>query len=464
MSFQIPILIDNIEYVELAKKIQSNFYENYGYINLVFNIRLCIIDKSREKVFNLIDSFNKDNNVLCFFVISDFNSILERIVCSNTNKIVLATKPLNNNQLDIPLITKIVEGVAPLYVFGVENCVLAILKLINMLNIEDVGDVGYSIFSYQNDIKNKNKILDIFLKYDNLETYYLNEDLSFDYSSFEFIKNGKVRDLYKGDEQHLLFHISNRLSAFDRNICEIPFKGQVLNRISNWWFNKTKDLVPNHLISLEGNNNMKVKKCKPILIEFVVRGYITGESKTSMWKNYNDGKRKYCGHILPEGLIKNQALSTPLVTPTTKGKKDELISSEEIIKRGILTEEQWNQCEKYALDLFNCGQMIADENGLILVDTKYEFGFDENDNIMLIDELHTPDSSRYWLKHTYNRSIYYEPENIDKEIVRKWIKKNYDPYNRDINIEVTDEMKNLLMKRYIQLYEILTNENFFDFN
>lgn len=146
MSFQIPILIDNIEYVELAKKIQSNFYENYGYINLVFNIRLCIIDKSREKVFNLIDSFNKDNNVLCFFVISDFNSILERIVCSNTNKIVLATKPLNNNQLDIPLITKIVEGVAPLYVFGVENCVLAILKLINMLNIEDVGDVGYSIF------------------------------------------------------------------------------------------------------------------------------------------------------------------------------------------------------------------------------------------------------------------------------------------------------------------------------
>lgn len=161
---------------------------------------------------------------MCFFVISDFNSILERIVCSNTNKIVLATKPLNNNQLDIPLITKIVEGVAPLYVFGVENCVLAILKLINMLNIEDVGDVGYSIFSYQNDIKNKNKILDIFLKYDNLETYYLNEDLSFDYSSFEFIKNGKVRDLYKGDEQHLLFHISNRLSAFDRNICEIPLR------------------------------------------------------------------------------------------------------------------------------------------------------------------------------------------------------------------------------------------------
>jgi phosphoribosylaminoimidazole-succinocarboxamide synthase len=460
MSLQIPILIDNIEYVELAKKIESIFYEKHGYINLVFNIRLCVIEKSRERVFDIIDYFNKDDNVLCFFVISDFNSILERIVCSNTNKIVLTTKSLNENQLEIPLITKIVEGVAPLYVFGVENCVLAILKLINMLNVEDVD---YSIFSYQQDIKNKDKILDIFIKYDNLEKYCLDEDLSFNYSSFEFIKNGKVRDLYKIDEEHLLFHTSNRLSAFDRNICEIPYKGQVLNRISSWWFNKTKDLVPNHLISLDGNNNMKVKKCKPILIEFVVRGYITGESKTSMWKNYNDGERKYCGHTLPEGLIKNQVLNVPLVTPTTKGKKDELISSEEIIKREILTEEQWNQCEKYALDLFNCGQMIADENGLILVDTKYEFGVDENDDIILIDELHTPDSSRYWLKHTYNLNSYQKPENIDKEIVRKWIKNNYDPYNRDIKIEVTDEMKNLLMKRYIQLYEILTNENFFDF-
>ena len=459
MSIKIPILVDNIEYIEMAKNIESYFKENYGYLSVLFNIRLCSIQNNNKTLFDIIEDLNIDKNILFFLVISDYNGNLEKIVCSNTEKIVLATKSINENQLDIPLLTKIVEGVAPLYIFGIKNIVLSILKLINSKNT----NLENEIYSYQQDVKNKYRIFDILIKYDNLENYdYYKSDDDYDWmiKDLKLIRKGKVRDLYEQEENKILIHTTDRLSAYDRNICEIPYKGRLLTLISCWWFNKTRELVPNHFLHYEDDNIIIVKKCKPILIEFVVRGYITGSSKTSMWTNYRNGSRVYCGHKLPEGLIKNQMLETPLITPTTKSKKDELISSEEIIKRGILTEEQWKICEKYALDLFNCGQMLADEKGLILVDTKYEFGFDSKGEIILIDELHTPDSSRYWFKHSYDLNKCSEPENIDKEIIRKWIKNNYYPYNLNEEIKVNEDIKILLMNRYIQLHEILTDEKF----
>lgn len=465
MSIKIPILVDNIEYIEMAKNIESYFQEHYGYLSVLFNIRLCSIQNNNKSLFDVIKSLNNNENVLFFLVISDYNGNLEKNVCSNTDKIVLATKSINENQLDIPLLTKIVEGVAPLYIFGIKNIVLSILKFINNRD----KNLKNEIYSYQQDIKNKYRIYDILIKYDNLEYYdYYKSDDDYDWEikdlrcdNLKLIRKGKVRDLYEQEENKILIHTTDRLSAYDRNICEIPYKGKLLSLISCWWFNKTRELVPNHLLNNESDNIIIVKKCKPILIEFVVRGYITGSSKTSMWTNYRNGSRVYCGHKLPEGLVKNQMLENPLITPTTKGKKDELISSEEIIKRGILTEEQWKICEKYALDLFNCGQMLADEKGLILVDTKYEFGFDLKGEIILIDELHTPDSSRYWFKHSYDLNKCIEPENIDKEIIREWIRNNYDPYNLNEDIKVNEEMKILLMNRYIQLHEILTDEKFF---
>lgn len=279
----------------------------------------------------------------------------------------------------------------------------------------------------------------------------------------KLIHKGKVRNIYLTEnEDEIILSASNRLSAFDRNICNIPFKGSVLNNVSTYWFNKTENFVPNHLIKQLNETDILVKRTKPILIEFVVRGYITGTGNTSMWKNYNEGCRNYCGHKLPEGLIKNQKLPEILITPTTKGEHDELISKEEIINRNIMSEDEWLICSNYAIRLFKFGQEEALKNGLILVDTKYEFGRTEDGNIILIDEIHTPDSSRFWFHHSYKELFNnrLDPEAIDKEIIRKWIRKNYNPYNLKEEIIIPEEKKELVMRRYIQLYEIITNQKF----
>ena len=271
-------------------------------------------------------------------------------------------------------------------------------------------------------------------------------------------KTGKVRDQYDlGDKVALI--TTDRQSAFDRILASVPFKGQVLNLTSAWWFDQTKDIIPNQVIDVPDPNVTFAKKCDVFPIEFVVRGYITGSTSTSLWTVYNNGNRTYCGNDLPEGLVKNQKLDGNMLTPTTKEEHhDRPIAPDEIVNEGWMTQEDWDYCSKKALELFAFGQKKAAENEMILVDTKYEMGRDAEGTIRLIDEIHTPDSSRYWIAKTYDErmAVGQEPQNIDKEFLRLWFVDNCDPYNDETLPEAPEELVAELSSRYIYLYETIT--------
>ena len=252
---------------------------------------------------------------------------------------------------------------------------------------------------------------------------------------------------------------TDRQSAFDRVLASIPFKGQVLNLTSAWWFEQTKHIIDNQVIDIPDPNVTLAKKCKVFPIEFVVRGYITGSTSTSLWTVYNNGDREYCGNILEEGLVKNQKLDENMLTPTTKEEHhDRPISPEDIVKEGWMSQEDWDYCSNKALELFSFGQEKAADHGMILVDTKYEMGKDSDGNIVLIDEIHTPDSSRYWIADTYDERMKdgKEPQNIDKEFLRLWFVDNCDPYNDDELPDAPEDLVTELSSRYIYLYETIT--------
>tara|TARA_B110000196_G_scaffold302259_1_gene297086 strand:- start:1588 stop:2562 length:975 start_codon:yes stop_codon:yes gene_type:complete len=273
---------------------------------------------------------------------------------------------------------------------------------------------------------------------------------------------GKVRDAYFLDDKVLMVS-TDRQSAFDRVLAQIPYKGVVLNLVSAWWFKKTKDQFPNHFIDTPDPNVSLVEKCEVFQVEFVVRGYITGSTETSLWTVYKNGAKEYCGNKIPSGLKKNQKLSEPMLTPTTKDKiHDRPVSKGEILELGLMTEQDYNKAAQMSLDLFNYGQNVAAKNGLILVDTKYELGKDARGNIKFVDEIHTPDSSRYWIEETYRERFEQneEPQNIDKEFLRLWFAKNCDPYNDKVLPEAPDELIIELSARYILLYELITGEKF----
>lgn len=273
---------------------------------------------------------------------------------------------------------------------------------------------------------------------------------------------GKVRDHYRLKNK-MVFVTTDRQSAFDRVLAAIPFKGQVLNQTSAWWFERTEHIIPNHVLSIPDPNVTVGTRCEVFPVEFVMRGYITGSTSTSLWTVYNNGSRHYCGNALPEGLVKNQKLEQNLITPTTKDAvHDRPISPDEIVSEGLMSQEDWDYASAKAHELFAYGQEIAREHGLILVDTKYEMGKDDQGNILLIDEIHTPDSSRYWIADSYEDRIAsgLEPENIDKEFLRLWFKDHCDPYNDAVLPPAPAESVVELSRRYIQLYEMITGEKF----
>jgi phosphoribosylaminoimidazole-succinocarboxamide synthase len=282
-------------------------------------------------------------------------------------------------------------------------------------------------------------------------------------TNFTFGKKylGKVRDTYDlGDK--LILITTDRQSAFDRVLAAVPFKGQALNLTSAWWFEKTEHLVPNHVLAIPDPNVTIAKKCTVFQIEFIVRGYITGTTSTALWTHYNNGAREYCGNVLPEGLVKNQRLQKPLLTPTTKDEHDRPISPEAIVSEGFMSQEDYDKTAAAAMRLYQFGVEVAARHGLILVDTKYEFGKDAAGNIVLVDEIHTPDSSRYWLTSSYAERLAskQEPENIDKEFLRLWFIKNCDPYNDAVLPPAPPELVTTLSGRYIQLYEMITGNTF----
>ncbi|MDP7244771.1 MAG: phosphoribosylaminoimidazolesuccinocarboxamide synthase [Flavobacteriales bacterium] len=274
---------------------------------------------------------------------------------------------------------------------------------------------------------------------------------------------GKVRDNYSIDGKRIIV-VTDRISAFDRVLCTIPFKGQVLNQTSAFWFDKTKDIVKNHVIEVPDPNVTVGTECKPLPVEMVVRGYLTGVTTTSAWYNYEKGVRDFCGNKLPEGMKKDQKFDKPIITPSTKaehGAHDESVSGEEIIRKGLVDEKLYNQMAEAALALFDFGTKLVAKNNLILVDTKYEFGLDENGNLTLIDEIHTPDSSRFWIKDTYEKlfSEGKEPQKLDKEYVRQFLANKGFIGEGEIP-EIPDEVKIEAAKRYIKAYEMITGNDF----
>ncbi|MBU0458077.1 phosphoribosylaminoimidazolesuccinocarboxamide synthase [Patescibacteria group bacterium] len=273
---------------------------------------------------------------------------------------------------------------------------------------------------------------------------------------------GKVRDVYEQEGKKILI-ATDRQSAFDISWCTIPLKGQVLSQISAWWFDRIKDIMPLHVIDFPDPNVTVGKELKIIMVEIVVRAYLTGSTKTSAWVNYNNGVRNFCGNPLRDGMVKNQPLDEIIITPTTKSDDDEPIDPEGIVSQGLATAQQWEEITEKAFALFKRGQEIADEKGLILVDTKYEMGLDENGVITLADEVHTPDSSRYWVKDTYEERFNKgeEPEYLDKEFFRLWMREHGFEYgDKSTWPEISDDVRVMLASKYIDLYEKMTGDTF----
>jgi phosphoribosylaminoimidazole-succinocarboxamide synthase len=274
---------------------------------------------------------------------------------------------------------------------------------------------------------------------------------------------GKVRDTYAMSDGRLLLVTTDRQSGFDRMLGAIPYKGQVLNRTSLYWFEQTRGIIANHVLATPHANALIARKCRVLPIEFVVRGYMTGSTDTSIWTQYRDGVRNFCGHALPEGMRKNEPLPSNIVTPTTKEKDhDRPITAEQIVAEGWLTAKEWEFASAKALELFAFGQKLAAERGLILVDTKYEFGATGDGEILLIDEIHTPDSSRYWIADSYAERVAagMEPDMIDKEFFRLWFRARCDPYKDAVLPTAPDELIVELASRYIQLFERITGGPF----
>ena len=276
--------------------------------------------------------------------------------------------------------------------------------------------------------------------------------------------SGKTRDFYIVNDKRIIVS-TDRISAFDRVLDHIPHKGRILNLLSIFWFDKTRDIIPNHFISSLDVNTMVVKNAKLIPIEMVVRGYITGVTDTSIWGSYEKGERIIYGLRFKNGLRKNQKLPKPIITPTTKAEKghDERLTKKEIIKRKIVSKKVYSQMEKTALRLFEKGTKICEKAGIILVDTKYEFGIYPpiGGKLILIDEIHTPDSSRFWIKKTYLERLKkgLEPENFDKEFMRIWFaKKGYKGDGKPPKMPKSFIQK--ISDRYVSIYEKITGKKF----
>ena len=284
----------------------------------------------------------------------------------------------------------------------------------------------------------------------------------FNFPNQNNLYKGKVRDVYTINEDKLIMIATDRISAFDFVLPKgIPFKGQVLNQIASTFLKATNDIVPNWLEATPDPSVSVGKRCEPFKVEMVIRGYLTGHA----WREYRDGKRTICGVTMPDGMKENDRFPAPLITPTTKAEvgHDEDISREEILKQGIVAEDDYVQLENYTIELFKRGTEIAAERGLILVDTKYEFGKDSEGVITLIDEIHTPDSSRYFYKDGYQESQDKgeKQKQLSKEFVRQWLIENgFQGKEGQVIPFMSEEFVASVSERYIELFEHITGEEF----
>jgi phosphoribosylaminoimidazole-succinocarboxamide synthase len=281
---------------------------------------------------------------------------------------------------------------------------------------------------------------------------------------------GKVRDCYDlaADASHpngrRILIASDRISAFDRILAAIPHKGQILTQIARFWFDRTADILPNHVLSYPDPNVVIGQRLTILPVEVVVRGYLAGSTSTSVLTQYKQGQRAMYGHVLPDGMRDNQILARPIITPTSKafdGDHDAPLTASDILSQGLLTAVQWDEVSTAALALFARGQQMAAERGLILVDTKYEFGTDQNGKVLIADEIHTPDSSRYWIASGYEAAFERgtRPPSFDKDVIRSWVAARCDPYHDPLP-EIPAEMIAATSAVYVQAYEAITGQTF----
>ncbi len=275
---------------------------------------------------------------------------------------------------------------------------------------------------------------------------------------------GKVRDTYRLPDNRQVMIATDRQSAFDQVLAAVPYKGQVLNQTARFWFEATADICPNHVIAYPDPNVVIARHLTMLPIEMIVRDYLTGSTETSIWTMYARGGRLLYGHEFPDDLQKNQKLPDTILTPTTKaaqGERDEPITAEEIVARDLLSQAQWDAVAEIGMKLFQRGREIAARQGLILVDTKYEFGLDGDGGIVVADELHTPDSSRFWIRASYEERLAagQEPEGLDKEFLRLWVTARCDPYKEPVP-EIPVEVLREFSDKYIALYEAVTGQAF----
>jgi phosphoribosylaminoimidazole-succinocarboxamide synthase len=275
---------------------------------------------------------------------------------------------------------------------------------------------------------------------------------------------GKVRDTYRLDDGRLIIIATDRQSAFDVNLAAVPFKGQVLTQTARYWFDATRDICANHVIEYPDPNVVVCKNLDMLPVEMVIRDYMTGSTNTSIWPMYEQGKRDMYGITFPDGLVKNQKLPQTILTPTTKGVQGEHdlpITPAGIVEQGLLSQARWDELAELSLAVFARGRELAAERGLILVDTKFEFGLDEAGAVCLADEILTPDSSRYWLSETYGDCMKAgrNPDGLDKEFLRLWVRERCDPYKDPIP-HIPDDTLVEFSQRYIRLFETVTRQEF----
>ncbi|MBZ9677389.1 phosphoribosylaminoimidazolesuccinocarboxamide synthase [Mesorhizobium sp. ES1-1] len=276
--------------------------------------------------------------------------------------------------------------------------------------------------------------------------------------------SGKVRENYDLPDGRRIIIATDRISAFDVILTSIPFKGEILTQIARYWFEETADICPNHVLDYPDPNVVVGTRLEILPVEIVVRGYLAGTTSTSILTKYRNGERTMYGTTLPDGLRANEKLREAIITPTSKafdGNHDEPLSEAEILSQGLLTPEQWQTVSTYALQLFARGQWRAAERGLILADTKYEFGVDKDGTIVLADEIHTPDSSRYWIAASYQQALESgaRPESFDKDFIRSWVSAQCDPYKDPIP-SIPDEIVEQASRVYARAYEAITGRAF----
>lgn len=291
--------------------------------------------------------------------------------------------------------------------------------------------------------------------------------LTLDATSLDFLGakyEGKVRDNYTTRDGRRFIVVTDRVSTFDRVVGTLPFKGQVLNALAAFWFEQTKDIVPNHMLGVPDPAVMECVECEPLKVEMIVRAYLTGVSSTSILTAYRKGEREFCGNKLPDGLQEHGPLPQPILTPTTKapiGEHDENVSRAQILERKLISAAHFDAAADLAMALFKRGQEFCAARGLILVDTKYEFGLTKDGRIVVIDEIHTPDSSRFWFAKSYEqrRSAGQSPESFDKEYLRRWLVDQ--GWKGDGPIpNIPDEVRVEASRRYIEACEAIRGSTF----